>query len=304
MYSFNLPLLFFLSGYLFKVGDEPWLRIKSKGKALFPDIIWNKIQTIILPYWVYTVFSILLALFCGWPVTVTGSIAEMTYFHGTVGWNSPLWFFPALFFSWIICYCLFKLNRSFLFEAIVVGICVVISFFVEYMPLWMKTFGLLRVFMVIPLFMVGYWIKKFNLLEKIRGRIRVLLVIFLLLIGIVFGTILNPKILLYEYIYHNFFFVFIGTNAILFAIVLIFSSFERYPRIINNFGKVTFFIIGTHVPVVMIYRKILTIYLVEYSDIFVILSSLIVTIILLFLQYGVARIIGKFPKVSLYFGLR
>jgi len=102
--SFRMPLFFFVSGYLIKTDN-----------VTFGDFVLKKVRTLLLPYFVFVVFSFLFWFFAGrnfgddaasnpdivkYIAGIFLSIPEKTY----LGFNFPLWFLPCLFFTCILLY--------------------------------------------------------------------------------------------------------------------------------------------------------------------------------------------------------
>jgi len=87
LYTFHVPLFFFISGYLFS---------PKKSICVF---LGEKVSRLMMPYGFYAVLSIILYIsFSNDGRSLTQSnIQHLFYWRGSVLWNAPLWFLPALF---------------------------------------------------------------------------------------------------------------------------------------------------------------------------------------------------------------
>ena len=112
IYSFHMPLFFFISGYLLKIDKKPI------------DFIKRKITTILIPYTLFFAFSFI------WINTVYATIhkapifsfpfEKIDFFKALIlsgGYlekiplnNFPLWFLPHLFIALIISYGILKIR--------------------------------------------------------------------------------------------------------------------------------------------------------------------------------------------------
>lgn len=90
IYSFHMPLFFFISGYLYN------------NYYPFNIYLKRKIKSLLIPYIIFAFFALLVSAY------FNGSffklIEEFLFLNGTVGWNSPIWFLIVLFITEIIYY--------------------------------------------------------------------------------------------------------------------------------------------------------------------------------------------------------
>lgn len=110
IYSFHMPLFFFLSGITFREREN------------FSRFFRSKLQTLITPYLVFGgvtyVFWVLLARKFGDSpydaVPFWRPLVGMLYGNGTDGWlihNTPLWFLPCLFLTMLVMFFVSKLEK-------------------------------------------------------------------------------------------------------------------------------------------------------------------------------------------------
>lgn len=111
VYAFHIPLFFFLSGMVFR---------PERYNNSFPVFVKRKIQTLILPYIVYSVITwVIWALFSYLTHSPVGSywtpLFETLIARGSGGYlihNVPLWFIPCLFVIELSYYWICKLKVS------------------------------------------------------------------------------------------------------------------------------------------------------------------------------------------------
>lgn len=94
IYSFHMPLFFFISGFLFKMN-----RFEDKKIG-----IKKRFSSLIIPYLVFWIISFIFGIAVDFVSgkTLPGfieTLSELFFLNGSVGWNSPLWFLIVLFVS-------------------------------------------------------------------------------------------------------------------------------------------------------------------------------------------------------------
>lgn len=107
LYSFHVAAFFFLSGFLF-----------SKGTQGFRAFLKKKFASLMIPYYIFAVISILVFTLLGSFASVRLDVAikhgevyknvlGMLYANAVEGymkWNLPLWFLPCMFVSQLLAY--------------------------------------------------------------------------------------------------------------------------------------------------------------------------------------------------------
>lgn len=185
IYSFHIPLFFFISGFLFK------------SDLTIRGFLLKKINGIIKPYLLFSGFTYILHLFFTYftkseKVSVPDffiSVLKGTAING-LAWNPPLWFLPCLFSLSLIFYFIFKftLLKNFYIKVIFMfslGIILAINYI--NLP-----FGITQAFMALPFFFVGFLFKSRFSIEKLSekfGKLHILLGIIIAILLI----LINPK---------------------------------------------------------------------------------------------------------------
>lgn len=108
IFSFHMPLFFFISGILFS------------NKYNFIDFVKRKFKTILVPFYVFMFICLIQSVISQYPNIL---IKDIVFTYGTklfgygIGmygyYNGPIWFLGALFYSEIYFYLVTKLNAKF-----------------------------------------------------------------------------------------------------------------------------------------------------------------------------------------------
>lgn len=107
LYTFHVPCFFFISGFVFKTCHQG-----------FSSFLRKKVKNILIPYYIFSVISILLYQLIGDTAAeilqaapghsgILPNLLGMLYGNSKKGymrWNLPLWFLPCLFAVYILFY--------------------------------------------------------------------------------------------------------------------------------------------------------------------------------------------------------
>lgn len=277
--SFNMPLFFMISGYLYKTSDGG-----------FKNCFLRKMKAMGIPFLVASVLFIplgyLRAKMTGGRYSVADDIKYVISFS-TFGYtlNGVTWFLVALFWIYIIHYILSEKCKLSANQSVLVGIVTFIIAWntpgLNYIPL-----GRWKVILTQYLiFALGYFVKQ-NQLEKKCKRIFWLEIIAGLTLAIAF----NETVAVSNAIYKNVIvFLFAAVLSCLGYLSLFRELFERENTTANCLavlGRYSLFIMCTHIPIMYIAR--------------VILSSketpIIVFALIMVAEMGLVRFIMKFEK--------
>lgn len=241
IYSFHIPLFFFVSGYLFNFDKYRYFSYK--------DFIKYKAKKYILPYFrmgliCLLLFGIIYPLFTEgfskqYMLQSIKYVLGLLYSRGGPGymaWSSPLWFLTALFVTEIIFFVVLKFN--FKYPLIMFGILAMLSYIYSItitIPLpWNIDVAM---FAVIFMYM-GFITHKYNLTQYINLPILlVLIVIFVLSVSY------NSKIDMNLRNYGNGFLTIIsGTIGTIICLQI--ARLLKENKILEFYGKNTLFIMG------------------------------------------------------------
>lgn len=170
--SFHVPAFFFLSGYVF--GFEK--------KERFAGFFKKKFLTLMMPYYIFSLLSILVFVVMGQFASAKLDIAisttdilpnlfGMLYANGLTGlmkWNLPLWFIPCLFVTLLLMYFVEKIfssihdekKRQLVFLAVAIAITAICFmnyyvFHVQNLP-----FALENAVYLLPFFCAGFGLSR------------------------------------------------------------------------------------------------------------------------------------------------
>ncbi len=207
IYSFHVPLFFFISGYLYNRSAKP-----------IKNFIKRKTFTILVPFLVWTLMSTLVNVIMSYDIKLL--MLKMVTYNGLLTWNSPLWFLLVLYFVEIIFAVLDRLNNKTNFKFIVLFVSVVLFFIFGEM---MLTFKL----NLVPLAMIFYSmgnIMRTSLEKKplnLKHWQKVVMLVILLCVSFVFSAVLNVRIKYTHAIFGNIaHFLIAATAAILFYYII------------------------------------------------------------------------------------
>ena len=136
LYVGFIPFFFFVSGYTYKQKDNIKTLIVDKSKRL------------LIPYFVYSVFALIVDLFLGYIDKNSMIIRVIGIFYSRFclyQWrtpdniiflygNGPLWFLPAMFLSLILVYVFIKVHKK-VFWGNVVALILLYSIIAHYSPI-------------------------------------------------------------------------------------------------------------------------------------------------------------------------
>lgn len=251
IYSFSVPLFFFISGFLFSRSET------------FSSFFMKSIKSLIIPYLFINVLSLFFLCFSK-DFSIQDSLKPLVGI--LIGANQgkmsvctvtkPTWFIYTLFFLRIGLYFISSIRKVYVIA--ISFLCMMIAWILTKMSL--PNLAILNCFSVAPIFILGYFCKKnINKIEKIantkfRGGIHILLVFVILL----FLSRLNGYVMCYA---HNY-----GNNMILFYINALLGVYMLYLITIhlNNvscrwnqiISKGTILILGFHYLLIIFFNKI------------------------------------------------
>ncbi|MEO4054123.1 acyltransferase family protein [Solibacillus sp. CAU 1738] len=264
IYSFHMPLFFFVSGYLFK-----------RTNAGFDKFISKKAKSILIPYTVLFVISLLFGYLIKPLLLDRSAIPEIDIlqiikafiFSGgeltTINlYNFPLWFLPCLFLVEILFWMLSKIKRDMFFLGTILLIAAITLPFQMYFlgrpPFHFNVIPAALVFMGI-----GYLFKKYSkinvpLIFVVTALVSSILIMYNNL-GAHIANIKNPinyftsallSIMVYYHcvksISEKNILVWLGRNSLelfgIHSLVIVTYSYLPLERYFGNFGLISFFI--------------------------------------------------------------
>jgi acyltransferase len=171
MFAFHVPLFFFISGLTLKPAAGPLGRVVA-----------GKVRTLLVPYFVYALLGYLFYVAGYIAADMLGrEIEQFDYglwvplfgiLHGTLGdgylVNSPLWFLPALFVTFLAGYAVntYIVQHGLRF-LVVLGVA---AFGIWLGDRYRLPFGLLPAMIALLFFQAGYYFRRFAVSDRIPQR--------------------------------------------------------------------------------------------------------------------------------------
>ena len=265
IYSFHVPLFFFLSGMCFSVKDN----------KIF---IKNKIKQMYIPYIVVSVVSIGIYLTMGKFIGASNlnfvdNIIGMFYAnpnYANMQWNQPLWFLPCLMLQLILINIFENFIKSKKYEQIIRGLVLVIVCVIGYICSYLKIFLPLQLeagMCMLVFTYIGIWVRKNKeklesnkIYKNIVKRKSIAIVFFIVTIFI--STVLvyhNETVSVMHDNYGDYLKYSVSSISMIINIMII-SSFIDYvmgkQKIISYIGQSTLVILLLHKFPILFFQEI------------------------------------------------
>ena len=239
IFSFHMPLFFFISGYLYN---------EKKYSVNFENVFYSKLKSLVWPFITFTIFYLILSLFIN-QNSIINSFDYVNFLKGNRSLNTPLWFLTALFsteiiFSQIIRF--FNIRKAILLILLIIVIGFSNAIFLRYSFFLNIDIALVTILF----FLVGWLFKKYNWDKSIFKKGRTLLYIIIAAIILLLTSLTNEKINILENIYGNLILMLL---AVIFGISLTillakqFLNFKFLRIVFEYLGKNSLIILGVHI---------------------------------------------------------
>lgn len=159
IFSFHMPLFFFISGYLYHY------------KGDFLPFFEKNVSTILLPYYYLNILVLAISFpLLRWTASFSIEDLRRVVNYIILGNSRHLgggtWFLLAMFFTRLVCYFILMMNRKRQIVCLIISIIVSYTFPIREMPLKIDV-----VFMAIPFYMIGFYCKEYNVIDRINRKI-------------------------------------------------------------------------------------------------------------------------------------
>ena len=299
IYSFNVILFFIISGYLFKIKNNEnfWEFFKKKFlRIMIPYFIWELL--FLIPYFLFA-DDINSSLGNNGSFSIKQIILNIVIGNGNnsaLKQNTSLWFLPALFTMEIAYYFIIKGLEKYNNKKYDI-ILLIILFFIGVCSSYLKSnliWGLKTVLNIGVFFYIGFLLKKYNIFNNKSFIMNWYSLFFLVLLGIV-GVYFNDIVGYIDYIYGNYFLMFISGLCISLLIMIISYKIEK-SNILEYIGKNTMAILVFHKLIIVIFQSKLGIIsqtLINSNFFIEIVVAIIVTVISTFFCLVIGECIRK-----------
>ncbi|MBQ9765026.1 MAG: acyltransferase family protein [Lachnospiraceae bacterium] len=260
IYSFHMPLFFFLSGM---VANE-------KRLNHFPSYLKKKASARLIPYFVIVLLAVIICfvipsyrndLFAN--VTLTKELSDIFWYcRPTWLYVGQVWFLVALFWSEIYFYGWHKLvgKRNFILQILVALIFVVLSRHIwkldPYVPFIQKIPFLLDVACMGSFcYILGFMVTKYRLIERLNKWVSLLLIPVLFAINIYFGTYSNGYVNMVDLVFVNALRYVPAMIAGVLSILLVARFLEKIPCL-KWMGKYSLPLFASHTFLIYLVREV------------------------------------------------
>lgn len=233
LYSFHLPLFFFISGYLRK-------------KRSVKETAVSKAKSLLLPYMITAILSFPIGFVRDAVFNIETSLLErigqLFYWNGSVGWNTPIWFLLVLFLVEVFYALIDELkvdNSLSIFIVWLLGL----AFYILKIVL---PFGLHIVCWMMPLYHLGVLVRERNLFDLVPAKWRWPSALFLIILGGLITFLMTDGIAeVYLGLLNHYIVYFINAAVVILGICLL-SLGSKKLTFLQFFGRHSLFILCTH----------------------------------------------------------
>jgi len=256
IYSFHVPLFFFISGFLFQPEKYQSPR----------EFITRKLSTLILPYFFFSFLAYGLLIFVenflsGIPLTLSklfDDLFGLVHANGydlNFSFNQPLWFLPCLFLVEIEFYFIAFLKRRIQPAVIIVlfVLGIVLGQRFEHLP-WTLAGSLTALLF----YYLGFFLKKE--ISSLDDHFKPLIIISEVIISLAF-CYLNGGGITFAFDYYgedNLFFFLSAQAGIIYLTIL--TTYTRANKILSYLGANTLIIFGLNQPLNIIFSRLIAYY--------------------------------------------
>lgn len=240
IYSFHIPLFFFISGLTYK-GNSDSLK----------EVIKKRLRNIVIPY-----FKLSLFLYFLWILLM--NFQGIFYCQGVdnMAWGLQLWFLPCLFITSIIFYFISKIKKKvFVLISIIVvsSVGFLLNDILKINFLWSFDVALVGVLF----YGTGFLLK--NKLNIYKPQIVDYICMLISLVLLIIFNQLNGRVDMYSSQYNNIL-LFISNSFLGIYIIIVVSKLIKQKRIIRFVGSNTIIILAFHIRVLDFIKKVFLIF--------------------------------------------
>lgn len=235
LYSFNIPLFVFVSGYL-----------KSES-GNFVSCVVKLAKRILVPYCVWFLISNLAFVMIG-QLSVKAFLVQWLFLNGTTSWNSALWFLPCIFAVSIIFECLIQIKLIKKYQSILTVVAIVflaIALICDQLGITTCIFGLNKICLMEFFYILGYLLKKkFHKIK--RGKQSIAYIIGIIAMCALAWTVnFENNISMLNCDYNNIY-IYVLFACIMTVLIICICGLFHANHMVELVSKNTLFIMSTH----------------------------------------------------------
>ncbi|MGL6168633.1 MAG: acyltransferase family protein [Fusobacteriaceae bacterium] len=288
IYSFHMPLFFFISGYLHRTENINFEYLKRK-KSLIKKYFLG--SSILFLFWM------LIGRKVGLTAKFSGSIKDNLFgiFYGSsnldigarMDWGVQMWFIPTIILTGYFCNFLLK-KQNIIFILITL---ISLNFFKIKLP-----FNLENIIIVIPFYLIGYFSKVYSNSFLKNQKAKLMSILTATIIAFI-GFKLNGSIDIRTGAYGNIFWFYVTAFSNIYLLYILLDN-QKQESIFGSIGKISLEIMIYHLLILKLLKGV---YLysagidIEKSEIvFPIINSILIILIV----FCISKQIMKYKKIG------
>lgn len=162
VYSFHMPLFYFLSGYL----------LKTDASISFSMLALQRFKRLMIPYYLFGIVHYFIYLIVkGFQTGDAGELLLNLALFPTQGLPvaGALWFLPSLFVAELLLYLFMKCFKKNWMQMIAMAVILLLGFYINYLK-WKLPLGMETSTVAVLFCYVGYLFKKYETMNFIMNR--------------------------------------------------------------------------------------------------------------------------------------
>ena len=240
IYSFHVPLFFFLSGFVIT---------RHKNETL-TSFFKSKFFRLIFPAFIYIVLFLPIYFVYQNPHSISGALRKIFFVDGFLAFNDPCWFLIVLFEVLLLERVIDAKSKPLYIKVILVAIFLIIGFFVYSSKLYIP-FGINKALTVFVFVVFGEIVSEVTtaVVFKSKGIGFCYMASMMILCGClcyIFGMKFNSKVSLYSMDLGNYWYFVLSSIFGTIFVCLLCGFSAKLLEFLSIVGKCSIFILGTH----------------------------------------------------------
>ena len=248
IYSFHIPMFFFLSGFM----------IKRKKDEKFFTFAKKKFLRLIVPAVFYMVVMLPIFFVYQNPHSTTKTLKLIFYYEGKLAFNDPCWFFIVLFEMLILERILHVKEQSTTTKTLVATFFLLMGFLIYQNSIFLP-FGIDRAFVCFVFILAGEIVK--DIIDKLKKyrNIKWWNVLSIMVVSgaiwVIIAVFINPKISIYSMKLRNYWFFVLAAGFGTMCYCCLCYLIAKPLKFLGVVGKNNLFVSGTHYAPVFFFKR-------------------------------------------------
>ncbi len=244
LYSFHMPLFFFITGITFNENHT------------FKKFIQKRFKSLIIPYIIFVLLSMLIFYDITKNMEIKDILTNIFFVNSSIIWNSSLWFLPVLFLTNILFYIICKICKTKISKTITLIILLTIGFIFSHYQITLP-FGLHILPVSTAFLFFGYIFTKLNLLEKLKGKEINHYIFFIVTTLSIYLALKNGRVNMSTNLYNNYIIYYICALCGIITYLYI-SLIISKNKLLEFFGDISLYMFCTQRMLYKFYPLIFT----------------------------------------------